>query len=140
MAYWLIKTEPSTWSWDDQVATGKKGTAWEGVRNFQANANLKRMRRGDLAFFYHTGEEKRIVGVVEVTGEYRKDPSDKTDTFGVVDVRAVEPFPRPVTLAEIRTDKRLKDMVLVKYSRLSVQPVTAEEWKTVAGLAKRKAG
>jgi predicted RNA-binding protein with PUA-like domain len=140
MAYWLIKTEPSTWSWADQVAAGNKGTAWEGVRNFQAMRNLKAMKKGDRAFFYHTGDEKRIMGIAEVIGEYRKDPSDKAGTFGLVDVRAVEPLARPVTLAEIRADKRLKDMVLVKVSRLSVQPITAAEWKTVNDLAKRKVG
>jgi predicted RNA-binding protein with PUA-like domain len=134
MAYWLIKTEPSTWSWEDQVGAGKKGTAWEGVRNFQAMRNLKKMQKGDLAFFYHTGDEKRIVGVAEVIGEYRKDPSDNTGTFGLVDVRAVEPLPQPVALAQIRADKRLKDMALVKFSRLSVQPVTAEEWRVVCAL------
>ena len=140
MAYWLIKTEPSTWSWANQVAAGNKGTAWEGVRNFQAMRNLKQMKKGELAFFYHTGDEKQIVGIVEMIGEYRKDPSDKTGAFGLVDVRAVEPLPQPVTLAQIRADKRLKDMVLVRFSRLSVQPVTADEWKTIASLAKRKAG
>jgi predicted RNA-binding protein with PUA-like domain len=134
MSHWLIKTEPSTWSWDDQVKTGAKGTAWEGVRNFRANANLKKMKKGDHAFFYHTGDEKQIVGVVEVIGEYRKDPTDKTGAFGVVDVRAVAPLPKPVTLAQCRAEKQLKDMVLVRVSRLSVQPVTPAEWATVCKL------
>lgn len=134
MAYWLIKTEPSTWSWDDQVKAGAKGTAWEGVRNFQAKANLKKMKKGDRAFFYHTGDEKRIMGVVEVVGEYRPDPTDKTGAFGLVDVRADEALPQPVTLAQCRADKRLKEMVLVRVSRLSVQPVTAAEWRIVCAL------
>jgi predicted RNA-binding protein with PUA-like domain len=134
MAYWLIKSEPSTWSWADQVKSGAKGTAWEGVRNFQAMRNLKQMKKGERAFFYHTGDEKQIVGIAEVIGEFRKDPSDKTGTFGLVDVRAVESLPRPITLDEIRADKRLKNMVLVNNSRLSVQPVTAEEWRVVASL------
>lgn len=138
MAYWLIKTEPSTWSWDDQVKAGAKGTAWEGVRNFQAKANLKKMKKGDRAFFYHTGDEKQIVGIVEVIGEYRPDPTDKTGAFGLVDVRAVEPLPRPVTLAQCKADKRLKDMVLVRVSRLSVQPVTADEWRVVSALGGAK--
>jgi predicted RNA-binding protein with PUA-like domain len=134
MAYWLIKTEPSTWSWNDQLKAGANGTAWEGVRNFQAKANLKKMKKGDRAFFYHTGDEKRIVGIVEVIGEYRKDPGDKTGIFGLVDVRALEPLPKPVTLAQCRADKSLAQMVLLRNSRLSVQPVTAAEWKTVTRL------
>ena len=92
MAYWLMKTEPSTWSWDDQVKAGAKGTAWEGVRNHIAKNNLKAMKKGDRAFFYHTGDEKQVIGVVEVVGEYRPDPSDKTGVFGLVDVRAASPL------------------------------------------------
>ena len=134
MTHWLVKTEPSTWSWNDQVKAGAKGTAWEGVRNFQAKENLKKMKKGDRAFFYHTGEEKRIVGIVEVIGEYRSDPTDKSGTFGLVDLRALEPLPQPVTLAQCRADKRLKDMVLVRVSRLSVQPVTDTEWAIVCRL------
>jgi predicted RNA-binding protein with PUA-like domain len=140
MAYWLIKSEPDVWSFEQQTKKGAKGEAWTGVRNFTARRHLQEMKKGDRAFFYHTGDEKRIMGIAEVIGEYRKDPSDKTGTFGLVDVRAVEPLARPVTLAEIRADKRLKDMVLVKVSRLSVQPITAAEWKTVNDLAKRKVG
>jgi predicted RNA-binding protein with PUA-like domain len=134
MAHWLVKSEPSTWSWNDQVKAGAKGTAWEGVRNFQARENLKKMKNGDRAFFYHTGEEKRVVGIVEVIGEYRSDPTDKTGTFGLVDLRAVDPLPQPVTLARCRAEKRLKDMVLVRVSRLSVQPVTDAEWAIVCRL------
>ena len=131
MAYWLFKTEPETWSWEMQKKKGAKGEPWSGVRNFQAARNMKAMKEGDLGFFYHTGEEKRIVGIVEVIGEYRKDPTDETGRFGLVVVQAVEEVPRPVTLAEIRATPKLKDMVLVKYSRLSVQPVRDNEWELV---------
>lgn len=134
MAYWLVKSEPGTWSWDDQVKAGAKGTAWEGVRNHQAKQNLMKMKRGDRAFFYHSGEEKRIIGVVEVIGEYRPDPSDKTGAFGLVDFKAAAPLPKPVTLAECRTEAQLKKMVLLNNSRLSVQPVTADEWRTICAL------
>ena len=134
MAYWLIKSEPSTWSWDDQVKAGAKGTAWEGVRNHQAKQNLMKMKKGDRAFFFHTGEEKRIMGVVAVISEFRPDPSDKTGKFGLVDVRAAEALPRPVTLTECRGQPRLKTMVLVNNPRLSVQPVSAEEWSIIAKL------
>jgi predicted RNA-binding protein with PUA-like domain len=134
MAYWLFKTEPETFSWEMQKARGAKGEPWSGVRNFQAAKNMKTMRRGDLGFFYHTGEEKQIVGIVEVIGEYRPDPTDETKRFGLVDVKAVEDFKTPVTLAAIKADPRFKDMILVKYSRLSVQPVTDEEWKLICKL------
>jgi predicted RNA-binding protein with PUA-like domain len=131
MAYWLFKTEPETFSWEMQKERGAKGEPWSGVRNFQAAKNMKDMRRGDLGFFYHTGEEKQIVGIVEVIGEYRKDPTDETGRFGLVDVKAVKDFKTPVTLAAIKADPRFKDMTLVKYSRLSVQPVTDEEWQRI---------
>ena len=131
MAYWLFKTEPETFSWDMQKKKGAKGEPWSGVRNWQAARNMKEMKKGDLGFFYHTGDEKRIVGIVEVIGEYRQDPTDETGRFGLVDVKAVRDLPKPVTLAQAKADPKLKAMVLVKYSRLSVQPVTAEEWKLV---------
>jgi predicted RNA-binding protein with PUA-like domain len=131
MAYWLFKTEPEGWSWEQQKKKGAKGEPWSGVRNFQAAKNMKAMKKGDLGFFYHTGEEKQIVGIVEVIGEYRKDPTDETGRFGLVEVQAVKDVPKPVTLAAIKAERRLKDMVLVKYSRLSVQPVTREEWDFV---------
>jgi predicted RNA-binding protein with PUA-like domain len=140
MAYWLMKTEPSTWSWSDQVKAGTKGTAWEGVRNPIANRNLKAMQKGDRAFFYHTGDEKQIVGVVEVVGTYRPDPADKSGAFGIVDVRAVAPLSQPVTLKQCRSEQRLKNMVLVNNSRLSVQPVTDAEWALVSRLGGRKSG
>jgi len=134
MAHWLLKTEPGTWSWDDQAKAGAKGTAWEGVRNHLAKKHLQAMKRGERAFFYHSGEEKRIVGIVEIIGPYRPDPSDKTGVFGLVDVKAVEPLPSPVTLSACKAEKKLADMVLLHNSRLSVQPVTDAEWTTVCRL------
>src|SRR5579864_5490390 len=118
MAYWLMKTEAETFSWDMQKKRGAKGEPWSGVRNFQAARNMKAMKKGDLAFFYHTGDEKRIVGIVEVIGEYHPDPTDETHRFGLVDVKAVKDFVLPVTLAWIKANPRLAAMVLVKYSRL----------------------
>jgi predicted RNA-binding protein with PUA-like domain len=133
MAYWLVKSEPETWSWDQHV---KKGAdAWTGVRNHQAKAHLNAMKKGDRVFFYHSGEGKEIVGVSEVVKEAYPDPTDKTGAFVCVDLKAVEPVKTPVSLAAIKADKRLVDMVLVKNSRLSVQPVTAEEWKLVRKMA-----
>jgi len=131
MAYWLLKTEPEEFSWDDLVKKGAKGEPWTGVRNFQARSNLKNMKKGDRAFFYHSNVGKEIVGIVKVIRESYPDPTDKTGKFLVVDFKAVEPVPKPVTLAAIKAEPKLKDMALVKYSRLSVQPVTAEEWKMV---------
>lgn len=129
MAYWLVKSEPDTWSWEQHV---KKGAdAWTGVRNHQAKAHLKAMKKGDLVFFYHSGEGKEIVGVSEVIKEAYIDPTDKTNAFVCVDLKAVEPLKAPVTLASIKSSTGLADMVLVKNSRLSVQPVTADEWKTI---------
>jgi predicted RNA-binding protein with PUA-like domain len=135
VAYWLFKSEPSSWSWEEQVAAGEAGTNWNGVRNHQAKLNLQAMRRGDRGFFYHSGEGKAIVGVVEVVEEYRPDPSDETGRFGMVDVRAVEALAEPVTLDRIKAEPRLKDMALVRLARLSVQPVTEGEWGIVRALA-----
>jgi predicted RNA-binding protein with PUA-like domain len=134
MAYWLLKTEPDAYSWDDQVKKGAKGDAWTGVRNFGARDHLKAMKKGDQAFFYHTGDEKQVVGIVEVIREAYPDPTDKEGKFTAVDLKAVKPLKKPVTLAAVKADKRLKDMVLAKQPRLSVQPVTAEEWKIVSGM------
>ena len=132
MQYWLVKTEPSAWSWDDQVKAGAKGDAWTGVRNHTAKQNLMKMKTGDRAFFYHSVNEKRIVGIVEVVREAYPDPTAKPgDPWVVVDVKAVAPLARPVALAAIKAELRLKDMALVKLSRLSVQPVTAAEWKII---------
>ena len=136
MAHWLMKSEPETWSWAQQVAAGAKGTGWDGVRNHQAKAHLQAMKIGDTAFFYHSGGERAIVGIVEVAGGYEPDPSDATGKFGMVQVRAKDVLAHPVTLAAIKTDDRLADMVLVRNSRLSVQPVTAHEWRTVLSMSK----
>jgi predicted RNA-binding protein with PUA-like domain len=134
MAYWLLKTEPDSYSWDDQVKKGAKGDAWTGVRNFRARGHLAAMKKGDLAFFYHTGDEKQVVGIVEVIREAYPDPTDKDGVFKAVDIKAVKPLKQPVTLAAVKADKRLKDMVLAKQPRLSVQPVTKEEWEIVSGM------
>ncbi|MGZ8321879.1 MAG: EVE domain-containing protein [Rhodoplanes sp.] len=136
MAYWLVKTEPSAWSWDDQVKAGAKGEPWTGVRNHTAKQNLVKMKKGDRAFFYHSGEEKSIVGVVEVIREAYPDPTARPgEPWVVVDLKAVGPLRRPVTLADIKAEPRLKDMALVKLSRLSVQPVAAAEWTLVSKMA-----
>jgi predicted RNA-binding protein with PUA-like domain len=135
MAYWLFKSERETWSWEQQHKKGAKGEPWSGVRNHQAANNMKAMAKGDLGFFYHSGDEKRIVGIVGVIGLYRPDPTDETGKFGLVDVKAVRPLPKPVSLAEIKATAALKDMVLVKNSRLSVQPVTDAEWRLVCKMA-----
>jgi predicted RNA-binding protein with PUA-like domain len=133
MQYWLVKTEPSAWSWNDQLKAGAKGEPWTGVRNHTAKQNLAKMKKGDQAFFYHSVDEKSIVGIVEVTREAYPDPTAKPgEPWVVVDVKAVAPLPRPVALADIKAEPRLKDMALVKLSRLSVQPVTAAEWELVS--------
>ncbi|HVV95261.1 MAG TPA: EVE domain-containing protein [Hyphomicrobiales bacterium] len=131
MAHWLFKTEPGSWSWDDQLKAGAAGTFWSGVRNHLAKKHLQAMRRGEQGFFYHSVDEKRIVGIVEVIKEYYPDHTDKTGTFGMVDIRAVARLRDPVTLADIKADPALKDMVLVNNSRLSVQPVTTAEWERI---------
>ena len=128
MAHWLYKSEPSVWSWEHQVAQGAKGTSWNGVRNHSAKLNLMAMKLGDLGFLYHSNEGKAVVGIVEVIKEYYPDPTDESGRFGMVDIKAVKPLPRPVTLEAIKAEKRLAAMVLVNNSRLSVQPVTDEEW------------
>ena len=131
MAFWLLKTEPEEFSWDAQVKCGKKGEIWSGVRNFTARQNLMNMKKGDRAFFYHSNEGKEIVGIAEVIKEAYPDPTDKTGKFVCVDIKSDKPLKTPVTMAAIKADKKLAAMALVKYSRLSVQPVTAEEWKYV---------
>lgn len=132
MAHWLVKSEPGAWSWDDQVRD--KTTSWTGVRNHQAALNLKAMKKGDKAFFYHSVDEKRIVGVVEVVKEAYPDATDPTGRFVTVDLKAVKPVPRPVTLADIKADPRMVDFALVRQSRLSVVPVTDEQWTIIAGM------
>jgi len=134
MNYWLFKTEPETFSWDMQKKRGAKGEPWSGVRNFAAAKHMKAMKKGDLGFFYHTGDEKQIVGIVEVIAEYKPDPTDETGKFGLVDVKAVKDVPKPVTLAQVKADAKLKDIVLAREPRLSVQPVTPAEWKHICKL------
>jgi predicted RNA-binding protein with PUA-like domain len=131
MAYWLIKSEPSNWSWRDQLKAGRKGTFWNGVRNHSAKQKLMAMRVGEHAFFYHSGESREIVGIVEIIKPYYPDPSDLTGKFGMVDVRAVEQLKKPVSLDAIKTDPRLAKMALVTNSRLSVQPVSEAEWEII---------
>jgi predicted RNA-binding protein with PUA-like domain len=138
MAHWLLKTEPEEFSWDDQVKRGAKGEAWTGVRNFTARRHMTEMKKGDHAFFYHTGDEKQVVGIVEVIREAYPDPTDEKGVFKSLDVKAVKPFPKPVTLAAVKADARLKDMALVKYARLSVQPVTPQEWKIICAMGNVK--
>jgi predicted RNA-binding protein with PUA-like domain len=131
MNHWLLKTEPETWSWEMQKKKGAKGEPWSGVRNHTAKQNMMAMKKGDLGFFYHSGEEKAVVGIVEVIGEYRPDPTDEKGIFGLVIVKAVKDMPRPVTLAECKANPKLAEMSLVNSFRLSVQPVRDAEWKEV---------
>jgi predicted RNA-binding protein with PUA-like domain len=135
MNYWLIKSEPETWSWDQQVKKGAKGEAWTGVRNHTAKQNLMKMKKGDRAFFYHSGEGKEIVGIAEVIRESFPDPTASPgDPWVAVDVAAMMPLEKPVSLTAIKAEPKLKEMALVKQSRLSVQPVTAPEWKLVCAM------
>jgi predicted RNA-binding protein with PUA-like domain len=131
MAYWLFKSEPETWGWPQQIARGADGESWDGVRNYLARNNMRAMRLGDLGFFYHSVKEKRIVGIVEVCREIHPDPTSDDPTWECVAIRAVADMPRPVTLSQIKAEPRLADMALVKAARLSVQPVTPEEWRIV---------
>lgn len=137
MKYWLMKSEPGNWSWDDQV---KDGVAeWDGVRNYQAANNMKAMKNGDHCFFYHSVKEKQVVGIVEVVKEYYPDPTDASGRFGMVDVKALRPFEEPVSLAQIKAEPALKDLALVRHTRLSVMPVSAAEWKHICRMGKTKA-
>jgi predicted RNA-binding protein with PUA-like domain len=129
MAYWLFKSEPNTWSWQNQLDKGDIGEGWDGVRNYQAGNNMKAMQIGDLGFFYHSVSEKQIVGIVDVIELWHPDPTDASGRFGMVTVRAVKSMTRPVSLAEIKAEPRLSEMALVRQSRLSVVPVGAAEWK-----------
>ena len=137
MAYWLVKSEPETWSWDSHVKAGVD--AWTGVRNHQAKIHLKTMSPGDRVFFYHSGEVKAVVGISEVVRAAYPDPTDATGAFVAVDLKASSPLPKPVSLAAIKAEPKLADMVLVKSSRLSVQPVTAAEWSLVRAMGGIKA-
>ncbi|WP_109465781.1 EVE domain-containing protein [Albibacillus kandeliae] len=136
MAYWLFKSEPSTWSWDDQVAKGAAGEEWDGVRNYQARNFMREMKIGDRGFFYHSQTEKAVVGIVEVCAEAHQDSKTDDERWDCVDIKAVRPFVQPVTLDQIKGAEELSEMVLVKNSRLSVQPVTEAEWKAVCALGK----
>jgi predicted RNA-binding protein with PUA-like domain len=138
MNYWLVKSEPDAFSWDQQVANGVE--PWTGVRSYQARNNLRAMQKGDLAFFYHSNEGREIVGIVEVVREAYADPSAESGDWSCVDMRAVRPFERPVTLAEMKADPALADLSLLRLSRLSVAPVTAEQWRHICKLGKTKAG
>ncbi len=134
MAYWLFKSEPDVWSFEMQKAKGKVGEEWTGVRNYQARNHMRAMKLGDKGFFYHTGDEKAVVGIVEVTKLAHKDSTAKEDAWECVDIRALRDVTNPVSLEAIKSDRRLKEMVLVNNSRLSVQPVKAEEWKIICDL------
>ena len=127
MAYWLVKSEPGSWSWEDHVKVGVE--PWNGVRNHQACNNMKAMKKGDKAFFYHSVNEKRIVGVLQVVKEYYPDPSDASGRFGMVDFKALRPVKTPVTLQQIKEDGRLDHLALIKQSRLSVMPIDDDAWK-----------
>ena len=136
MAYWLFKSEPGAWSWDQQVQKGDTGEGWNGVRNYQAVNNMKAMNFGDLGFFYHSVAEKQIVGIVDVIAPYHPDPTDASGRFGMVTVRAIAPMVRPVTLAEIKAEQPLAQLALVRQARLSVVPVSAEEWGYILNMGR----
>ncbi|MBD3624641.1 MAG: EVE domain-containing protein [Rhodobacteraceae bacterium] len=135
MRYWLFKSEPGTWSWDDQVAKGDAGEEWDGVRNYQARNNMREMKIGDRGFFYHSLKEKSIVGVVEVIAEAHPDSTTDDPRWECVDIKAIGPMPTPITLDDCKREPALSEMVLVNNTRLSVQPVTEAEWTTICGMA-----
>ncbi len=135
MRHWLFKSEPSTWSWDDQVAKGDDGEEWDGVRNYQARNFMREMKIGDLGFFYHSQTEKAVVGIVEVCAEAHPDSTTEDERWECVDIKAIEGVATPVTLEMIKVEPRLSEMVLVKNSRLSVQPVTEDEWRVIRAMA-----
>ena len=134
MAYWLLKSEPGTWSWDDQLKKGDEGEGWDGVRNYQASNNMKKMEIGDLAFFYHSVNEKSIVGIVSIIEKYQDDPTDKTGRFGMVVVKAIKSFTKSVSLSEIKSNQKLQGISLIKQSRLSVMPITKEHWDIILAM------
>ena len=134
MGYWLVKSEPSAWSWDDHVKAGV--AEWDGVRNHQANNNMKAMKCGDKAFFYHSVSEKKIVGILEVVKEHYPDNTDQSGKFGMVDFKALFPVKTPVSLSDIRADERLADFQLLRQMRLSVLPVQDKHWKIICKMAK----
>ena len=134
MQYWLIKSEPDVWSIDQQKEAGSKGAPWDGVRNYQAAKNLKSMKKGDLCFFYHSVKERDVVGIVKVVKEYHPDPTDKSKRFGMVSVSAVKPLKKRVNLDQVKNDKRLNHLALVKQSRLSVMPIDKKSWTIICNL------
>ena len=136
MAYWLLKSEPGTWSWDDQLKKGDEGEGWDGVRNYQASNNMKKMEIGDLAFFYHSVNEKSIVGIVSIIEKYQDDPTDKTGRFGMVVVKAIKSFTKSVSLSEIKSNQKLQGISLIKQSRLSVMPISKEHWDIILKMGK----
>ena len=138
MNYWLMKSEPETWSWQQQVKAGSKGEGWDGVRNHQAGNNMKAMQVGDLGFFYHSVNEKRIVGIVDVIKTWHLDPTDPTGRFGMVTVRAIKDMQKPVSLADIKAEPRLAGLALVRQSRLSVVPVSEEEWQLILAMGETR--
>tara|TARA_A100001015_G_scaffold43876_1_gene48213 strand:- start:9067 stop:9486 length:420 start_codon:yes stop_codon:yes gene_type:complete len=136
MAYWLLKSEPGTWSWDDQLKKGDEGEGWDGVRNYQASNNMRKMEIGDLAFFYHSVSEKSIVGIVLIIEKYQDDPTDKTGRFGMVVVKAIKSFTKSVSLYEIKSNQKLQEISLIKQSRLSVMPISKEHWDIILEMGK----
>ena len=134
----MLKSEPGTWSWDDQVKKGDEGEGWDGVINYQASNNMKKMEIGDLAFFYHSVSEKSIVGVVSIIEKYQPDPSDKKGRFGMVVVKAVKSFDKKVTLADIKSNPKLSEISLIKQSRLSVMPIIEDHWKTILAMGQTR--
>lgn len=138
MAYWLFKSEPNTWGWDDQLAKGDAGEEWDGVRNYQARNFMREMKLGDLGFFYHSMKEKSVVGIVKVIAEAHPDSTTDDPRWECVDIQAVRPFVKPVTLDQIKGEEQLANMILVRNSRLSVQPVTDAEWQLVCAMGQTK--
>ena len=138
MAYWLFKSEPDVWSWDQQVSKGAEGEEWNGVRNYQARNNMRQMALGDLGFFYHSRSDLEIVGIVEVCATSHPDSTTDDPSWDCVDVRAIEALPKPVTLKQIKMTKELEEMILVKNSRLSVQPVLEAEWKLICEMSGKR--
>ena len=135
MNYWLFKSEPNSWSWEEQKNKGNEGEGWDGVRNYQASNNMKKMKIGDLGFFYHSVSEKKIVGIVEVIKEYHQDPTDNTNRFGMVTVKAQKTLKKKVSLSDIKSKKELADFIMLRQNRLSVLPVTIEQWKIICKMA-----
>ena len=135
MNYWLFKSEPSNWSWTDQLNKGDDGEGWDGVRNYQASNNMKKMKKEDLGFFYHSVKEKRIVGIIKVIKEYHPDPTDVSNKFGMVTVKAVKTLKKSVSLSDIKQNNSLSDFIMLKQNRLSVLPVTSIQWKIICDMA-----